>query len=119
VQADSDSTDPDSASPPPESSDASDEPSTSGTSSDSKAGQEKGKKVKPELRKYIESFDQETMRETAKILSREGASLLDRQTRALWGDVKELQAEMQQVCPHCSDVWSWVHACIAKSHSII
>lgn len=51
----------------------------------------------PVLRKYIKSFDEQTMRETATLLSKESASLLDRQTKALWGDVQQLQEEMQQV----------------------
>ena len=53
---------------------------------------------KPALRKYIETFDQETMRDTARMMSKEGMSLLDRQSTALWGEAKKLQEEMQKVC---------------------
>ena len=75
----------------------SNEPSAFDTSSKAAEGTKKRKDGKPALRKYIETFDQQTMRDTATIMSREGASLLDRQTKALWGDVQELQKEMQQV----------------------
>jgi hypothetical protein len=66
------------------------------SSSGSSSGSSPDRK-KPALRSYIETFDESTMRETATLMSKEGASLLDRQTKALWGDVKELQAEMQKV----------------------
>lgn len=52
---------------------------------------------KPALRKYIETFDQDTMRDTARMMSKEGMSLLDRQSTALWGEAKKLQEEMQKV----------------------
>jgi hypothetical protein len=92
MQADSDSEDLDSATPPP-GTEGSNEPSAF----DAAAGSKQKKDGKPALRKYIESFDQATLRETATLMSREGASLLDRQTKALWGDAHELQAEMQKV----------------------
>ena len=47
------------------------------------------------LRKYVESFDQETMMNTARLFSVEGAALVERQTEALFGDATELQKEMQ------------------------
>lgn len=47
------------------------------------------------LRKYVESFDQEAMMATARLVTREGAALVERQTEALFGDAKKLQAEMQ------------------------
>lgn len=56
-----------------------------------------GTEGKPLLREYIDSFDRETMIATARIMSKEGANLLDRQNRALWGDVNQLQQEMQEV----------------------
>lgn len=93
MQADTDDESPDTASPPPGDKDA-DEPSAFDTTVEDKTN----KDGKPALRKYIDSFDKQTMRETASIMSREGASLLDRQTKALWGDAHELQEEMQKVC---------------------
>ncbi len=47
------------------------------------------------LRKYVESFDQETMMSAAKLCSVEAAALVERQTEALFGDAHELQREMQ------------------------
>lgn len=55
------------------------------------------------LRQYVESFDQETMIEMAKIVSLEGAALVERQTTALFGDLKSLQQEMQVRVPCCED----------------
>ncbi len=45
--------------------------------------------------RYVEGFDQATMVETARIVSLEGAALVERQTSALLGDIKKLTA---QVC---------------------
>lgn len=56
--------------------------------------QNEPKKNSP-LRKYVESFDQNTLREMASIVSVEGAALVERQTHALFGDIKQLQIEMQ------------------------
>ncbi|KAJ9518669.1 hypothetical protein QJQ45_018750 [Haematococcus lacustris] len=53
------------------------------------------KKEKGALRKYVESFDQATMVETARIVSTEGAALVERQTSALLGDIKVLAAQVQ------------------------
>ena len=47
------------------------------------------------LRRYVESFDVSALREMAAIVSLEGAALVERQTLALFGDVKQLQEEMQ------------------------
>lgn len=47
------------------------------------------------LRKYIEGFDQNTMVETARVVSAEGAGLVERQTTALFGDIKALTKQMQ------------------------
>jgi hypothetical protein len=63
--------------------------SSSSTSSSS------GETEKGALRKYVESFDQEAMMATARLVTREGAALVERQTEALFGDAKKLQAEMQ------------------------
>jgi hypothetical protein len=54
------------------------------------------------LRKYIEGFDQTTMVETARVVSAEGAGLVERQTTALFGDIKALTKQMQVsfVCWH-------------------
>ncbi|WIA16709.1 hypothetical protein OEZ85_013364 [Tetradesmus obliquus] len=48
------------------------------------------------LRKYIEGFDQATMIDTARVVSAEGAALVERQTTALFGDIKELTQQMQE-----------------------
>jgi hypothetical protein len=47
------------------------------------------------LRRYVEGFDQTTMIETARVVSVEGAALVERQTAALFGDIKELTQQMQ------------------------
>jgi len=49
------------------------------------------------LKEYAESFDQATLLETAQILSLEAAALVERQSTALFGDAKELQAQMSEV----------------------
>ena len=54
------------------------------------------KKEKSALRRYVESFSQATMVETARIVSAEGAALVERQTSAVLGDIKKLTAEIQQ-----------------------
>lgn len=50
---------------------------------------------KSALRRYVESFDQAAMVETARVVSVEGAALVERQTSALLGDIKKLTAQMQ------------------------
>lgn len=57
-------------------------------------GAESGKKSA--LRQYVESFDQETMVEMAKMISVEGAALVERQITGLFGDLKLLQQELQE-----------------------
>lgn len=47
------------------------------------------------LRKYIEGFDQAAMVEVARIVSQEGAALVERQTSAVLGDIKDLSVQMQ------------------------
>lgn len=47
------------------------------------------------LRKYIEGFDQAAMIETARVVSAEGAALVERQTTGLFGDIKALTIQMQ------------------------
>ena len=59
-------------------------------------GSAENKNKKGALRKYVESFDQETMMNTARLFSVEGAALVERQTEALFGDATELQKEMQE-----------------------
>ena len=54
------------------------------------------KKKKGALRHYVESFDQETMMATARLVTTEGAALVERQTKALFGDVRALQSQMQE-----------------------
>lgn len=53
---------------------------------------------KPLLKKYISSFDRATLVEMHRVMSQEGRGLIDRQITALWGDAKDLQEEMQEVC---------------------
>ena len=45
-------------------------------------------------RQYIEKFDQAQLVETARLVSAEGAALVESQTTALFGDVKQLQRQM-------------------------
>lgn len=58
-------------------------------------GAEKAKK-KSALREYVEAFDQETMLEMTRVVSAEGAALVEAQTSALFGDLKLLQRQMQE-----------------------
>lgn len=44
--------------------------------------------------RYVESFDQATMAEMARIVSLEGAALVERQASALLGDIKKLTAQV-------------------------
>ncbi|KAL4420096.1 hypothetical protein ABPG77_000577 [Micractinium sp. CCAP 211/92] len=48
------------------------------------------------LRRYVESFDQETMLQMARLVTVESAQLTERQTQALFGDIKALQRDMQE-----------------------
>jgi len=54
------------------------------------------KRPKGALRRYVESFDQDTMIATARLVTTEGAALVERQTKALFGDVKSLQLQMNE-----------------------
>jgi len=72
-------------------------PSASSSAKQQPSGTTGGAPGKPALRKYIESFDQAMMVQTASFVSKEGLNLLERQTSALWGDAKELQKQMQEV----------------------
>lgn len=65
------------------------------------AGQGQGEELRPAprkksaLRTYVETFDQATVVEMARMVSVEGAALVERQTSALFGDIKQLAAQMQ------------------------
>ena len=48
------------------------------------------------LRQYIQSFDQDALAETARIVSMEGVTLAERQTGALFGSIEDLAMEMQR-----------------------
>jgi hypothetical protein len=48
------------------------------------------------LKRYLESFDAETLSATARIVSHEGAALVERQTTALFGSVEHLTQQMSQ-----------------------
>eukprot|EP00240_Pyramimonas_obovata_P002074 CAMPEP_0118922570 /NCGR_PEP_ID=MMETSP1169-20130426/1450_1 /TAXON_ID=36882 /ORGANISM="Pyramimonas obovata, Strain CCMP722" /LENGTH=445 /DNA_ID=CAMNT_0006863465 /DNA_START=140 /DNA_END=1477 /DNA_ORIENTATION=+ len=47
------------------------------------------------LKQYVEAFSQETLAETARIVSSEGVTLVERHTGALFGSIDGLQTEMQ------------------------
>lgn len=49
----------------------------------------------PSLKQYLEGFSHETLAETARIVSAEGVTLVERHTGALFGSIDGLQAEMQ------------------------
>lgn len=59
------------------------------------AGPGMGPRKKGALRAYVESFDQEAMLQMARLVTIEGAALVERQTKALFGDAKALQQQMQ------------------------
>ena len=69
----------------------------SGSGSGSGSGPEAstGAGANTTLKQYIQSFDQQTLAETARIVSLEGVVLAERQTGALFGSVEELAREMQ------------------------
>ena len=48
------------------------------------------------LRRYVESFDESTLNSTARMVSREGMALAERQTGALFGDISDLASQMQK-----------------------
>jgi len=48
------------------------------------------------LRRYVESFDETTLASTARIVSAEGVSVVERHTTALFGDIANLQMQMQE-----------------------
>jgi uncharacterized membrane protein YgcG len=47
------------------------------------------------LRAYIERFDPQTLAQTARVVSAEGAAVVERQTTALFGDVRLLTVQMR------------------------
>jgi len=53
-------------------------------------------KPKSALRQYVETFDQTVLQEMARLVTVEGSALIERQTKALFGNVKQLQQEMQK-----------------------
>ena len=50
-------------------------------------------------RRYVEQFDQAAMAEMTRVVSAEGAQLVEAQTYALFGDLKALQRQMQARTP--------------------
>ena len=60
-------------------------------------GEGEGVKGEPTLQEYVESFDRQTLAETAKVVSTEGVALLQEYTNSLFGSVQDLQTEMQNV----------------------
>jgi hypothetical protein len=71
--------------------------SNTSSSGESRSGPQRSSSARGRsaLRKYIEGFDQSTMVETARVVSAEGAGLVERQTTALFGDIKALTKQMQ------------------------
>ena len=57
------------------------------------------------LRRYIENFDRDTLNSMARLVSTEGASLIERQTAALFGDLQKLHQQMQVWGP-LSSAWA-------------
>jgi hypothetical protein len=51
---------------------------------------------KASLRRYVETFDAETLSATARIVSMEGVALVERQTTALFGSVEALSTQMTE-----------------------
>ena len=69
------------------------------TSTSGRSGSEEGRSLKRQksaLRSYVESFDQATMVDTARVVSTEGGALVERQTTALFGDIQVLTKQMQE-----------------------
>eukprot|EP00192_Tetraselmis_astigmatica_P024558 CAMPEP_0117695560 /NCGR_PEP_ID=MMETSP0804-20121206/28201_1 /TAXON_ID=1074897 /ORGANISM="Tetraselmis astigmatica, Strain CCMP880" /LENGTH=408 /DNA_ID=CAMNT_0005509633 /DNA_START=400 /DNA_END=1623 /DNA_ORIENTATION=+ len=56
----------------------------------------KSVKRQASLKEYVESFDQAMLMETAQVLTIEAAALVERQTTALFGDIKALQQQMSE-----------------------
>ena len=66
-----------------------------GSGAGSGSGPSTGAGANTTLKQYIQSFDQQTLAETARIVSLEGVVLAERQTGALFGSVEDLAREMQ------------------------
>lgn len=49
------------------------------------------------LRQYVESFDQQTLAETAQVVTQEAATITERQVGSVFGNLMELQMEMMKV----------------------
>lgn len=49
------------------------------------------------LRQYVESFDQQTLAETAQMVTQEAATITERQVGSVFGNLMELQMEMMKV----------------------
>jgi hypothetical protein len=71
------------------------------SSSQPSTSKEAPKPAKGALKKYIDSFDKQTVIEMARLVSMEGAALVELQTQALFGDLTALQRQMQ-VCHNAS-----------------
>jgi hypothetical protein len=69
---------------------------TASSSSSSSSSSSLIQKPKSALRQYVETFDQTVLQEMARLVTVEGSALVERQTKALFGDVKQLQQEMQK-----------------------
>lgn len=78
---------------------ASSSPETS-SSSELSPSKEAPKPSKGALKKYIENFDKQTVVEMARLVSMEGAALVELQTQALFGDLTLLQRQMQVLMDH-------------------
>ena len=69
--------------------------SSPSSSSSGRKGGQGSEDAKMALRQYIQTFNQETLAATARLVSHEGASLVERQSTGLFGSVKELQEDMK------------------------
>ena len=65
------------------------------------AGSGKGRGATVSLRQYVEAFSQETLAQTARVVSSEGVTLVERHTGALFGSIDGLQTEMQVTDQSC------------------
>jgi len=63
-----------------------------------------GKDGRATLKGYVESFDQQALQETARLVSVEGAALVERQTTGLFGKVADLQREMQEAVGEMNEI---------------
>ena len=74
-----------------------------GNATEDAAGASKPDSNNLTLKQYIQSFDQNALAETARIVSMEGVTLAERQTGALFGSIEDLAMEMQRALEEGGD----------------